>query len=359
MTSNPQVLYDTVLRAQAALHQNPTIEQIFREDAHLVITPSNNCDANCLHCVSNATSNGQIMSFRQFDTIPPEFLKLFPYIDFGRKGDPITYQDDKKDLADIIEKIEQQHPKEFSIAIALHESEPVAVAKLAKLTTTIKTMITYHHYFQDLDTKALARKFNTTLHHAAKYSDAILISLAGDDFSLKQPTMAQEVTAVFEENKSLIFKGFEISQETHNPYTYSLQIENQFKNKKIELKIPPIDTRIYSLGRFRQYLKDQGTLVQYEKEFAKKMGEYTCPDMITWPGIILEPNGDLNLCGSYEAINCKNAVVTNIFKKPYQQVQQDLLNLRKRELAWFVQNIDDIMNGKVPMCKLENKCYTI
>ena len=123
-----------------------------------------------------------------------------------------------------------------------------------------------------------------------------------------------------------------------------------------EIKIPQIDTRVYPLGRFRQYLAQLGMLQRYEEEFEKSMGDYVCPDLVKWPGVIIEPDGSLNLCASFEAITCAGAVVTNIFTKPPAQVQEELMRFHKKEVGWFINNLPDIIAGKVSTCKLKNKC---
>ena len=87
------------------------------------------------------------------------------------------------------------------------------------------------------------------------------------------------------------------------------------------------------------------------------MGDYVCPDLIKWPGIIIEPDGSLNLCASFEAISCKGAIVSNILTKSYSQVEDELLQLHKTELKWFTENVQDIIQGNVSTCKLKNHCY--
>ena len=117
-----------------------------------------------------------------------------------------------------------------------------------------------------------------------------------------------------------------------------------------------MDTRVYPLGRFRQYLKQLGVLQQYEEQFEQAMSDYVCPDLIKWPGIIIEPDGSLNLCASFEAITCAGAIATNIFTKPYAQVQEELMRFHYKEVRWFIDNLPDIIAGKVSTCKLKNKC---
>jgi len=164
-----------------------------------------------------------------------------------------------------------------------------------------------------------------------------MVSLLGDKYSQQNPSKAEEVYRTFKGNQGIIFSGIDFQQT--------------------EISLPPIDTRVYPLGRFRQYLSQKRILEQYQQDFEQDLSDYACPDLIEWPGIIVEPNGDLNLCGSFEAINCRNAIVGNIFSKSYEQVQDDLIQLHKIERQWFIDNLPDIVAGKISACKIKNNCY--
>ena len=213
-------------------------------------------------------------------------------------------------------------------------------------------MITYHHYFPNLDLQKLAKDFNSTIKNYAGFSEKIVISRLGDGFERRGQSKAEEVQTTFKENWGTLFEGVEMTP-TERRGTYQAEVEG----KEIEIRIGPVDTRVYPLGRFRDYLTSEGILEQYEEQFKKRVSDYVCPDLIKWPGIILEPNGDLNLCASFEAITCPKAVVTNIFEKQPGEVERDLMQFHQRELNWFTRNIDDIVAGKVSTCKLKNHCY--
>ena len=214
-------------------------------------------------------------------------------------------------------------------------------------------MITYHHYFNNLDTTKLAQDFNTTLKNYSRFSKKIIISLLGDIYPQKNKTKAEEVNQTFQDNWDVIFKDLNLIS-TKREGKYSIE----HKDKKIELYIPRIDTHVYPLGRFREYLSQQGILEDYEKQFNQTLTDYVCPDLIKWPGIIIEPNGDLNFCASFEAINCNKGIISNIFTKSFSQVQKELKEFHERELNWFIDNLQDIIKGKVSTCKLKNNCYS-
>jgi len=157
--------------------------------------------------------------------------------------------------------------------------------------------------------------------------------------------MAEEVKKTFEDNWSIITDGIEIVEPSCGKYIV------QYQGKRAEIRIPSVDTRVYPFGRFKQHLAEKGILEEYAEQFNESMGEYACPDLINWPGIIIEPNGDINLCASFEAINCKSGIVSNIFNRPYEK---ELMSLHEKEKSWFRDNLGGIVDGKVSMCKLKN-----
>jgi len=65
----------------------------------------------------------------------------------------------------------------------------------------------------------------------------------------------------------------------------------------------------------------------------------------------------LNLCASFEAVNCRDAIITNIFEKSFGEVEKDLLELYRIEKKWFIDNITEIREGRISTCKLKNNCY--
>lgn len=104
-------------------------------------------------------------------------------------------------------------------------------------------------------------------------------------------------------------------------------------------------------------MSDKGILEQYETQFEQSMSDYVCPDLIKWPGIIIEPDGSLNLCASFEAVTSNGAIVGNIFSKSYEEVKHELIQFHRKEMGWFTKNISGIMAGNVSTCKLKNCCY--
>ena len=192
--------------------------------------------------------------------------------------------------------------------------------------------------------------FNASLKNYMRFSNKILISLLGDQYG--EPTKAEQVKKTFKGNWDIIFHDISLK-----PAEDGKKYHAQYQDKQADILIPPIDTRVYPMGRFRQELSQKRILKQYEKQFEESLSDYACPDLIKWPGIIIEPDGGLNLCASFEAINCKDAIVSNIFAKPFSKVKKELMQFHQRELGWFIQNIDGIVAGRVSTCKIKNNCY--
>ncbi len=349
-----RTIHSTISRAQEARKKKPSdLNEIFAEDARLIITPNNACRNACTHCIADSSPQGIQMPYDHFESIDPSFFSIFNVADFGRRGNPLIYSSQGKDLADIIVFLSEKGIAEFTLALAIIKKQDgfteKVVGKLESISdeTKIETMITYHHYFSNLDKEKLAKEFNQSLKQYIRFSRKILVSLLGDRFSLEPK--ADEVLETFDANKALVFEGIDIEGEDGK---YRLR----YKEKEAELSIPKVDTRLYPLGRFRDYLKGQGILKEYEQRFEASMGEYVCPDLVRWPGIIIEPDGSLNLCASFEAISCNQAIISNIFK-PYDEVKHDLLGLHKREIEWFIHNLEGIAEGKISTCKMKNLCY--
>jgi hypothetical protein len=178
-----------------------------------------------------------------------------------------------------------------------------------------------------------ALRFNLSLKEFFQFSNSIVISILGDGFMQASGTMAERVQTMFKSDHDTIFKGISLDKMSATKYMAT------FEDKQIDIQIGPVDTQVHPIGRFRQYLAEKGILDEYIEWFGDGRPKYVCPDMIKWPGLILEPNGDINLCGSFEA------------------VIQDLLAVHKSELGWFVDNIEGIVSGDVATCKLLNYCY--
>ncbi len=353
-----QTIYQTVLRAQADLTTEVTeISDLFAENPRLIISPSNQCEHSCLHCVADSNMAGEVMSYSSFTSIDPEFLKIFSVVDFGRRGNPLIYNSEGHDIVDILEFLYDNGINEFTLAFGLQNKHTSIIDKLAQFSiereVSIEIMLTYHHYYDKLDTGKLAKAFNQSIRNSMEFSDKILISLLGDIYSQQNPTRAEEVENTFWGNQRTIFEGVHLDViNDRTEYSTSLG------TKAIEIIIPPIDTRVYPFGRFEQYLSNQGILDAYTQQFEAAMSEYVCPDLVKWPGIIIEPNGDLNLCASFEAVNCNHSIISNLFTKPYSQVKAELTNFHDREFKWFIENLEGIMSGTVSTCKLKNHCYT-
>lgn len=355
--SELKTLYDAVRRAELALRGGVTeLSDLFTEKPRLIISPSNFCVNACLHCVADSTPTGEMMSYDDFTKIDTDFIKIFSSADFGRRGNPLLYHSNGNDLVDLVQFLHSNGISKFTFALTL---QPRPIPMLDKLNQFVNehqvyvgTMVTYHHYHKDLDTYQLAQDFNSTLKNYWGFSNRITLSLLGDGFSQQEPTMAEEVRKAFKENWGVIFKDIELAHGAEHKKHVA-----RYQSKEVEIRVPRIDTRVYPLGRFRDYLESKGVMPKYEQLFEPAMRDHVCPDLVKWPGIIIEPDGSLNLCASFEAVNCRGAVVSNIFTKPYAEVQEELLGFHQMELHWFIDNLSAIMEGKVSTCKLRNGCY--
>ena len=352
-----RTLHETILRAKEVSRKDvKELSDLFTENPRLIITPNNKCAGSCLHCVADSTPSGTTMDYDDFAGIDSSFLDIFSVADFGRRGNPLLYHSAGHDLVDLMKLLYERGIEEFTLALALQNHSVPVLRRLKEFATErktdIETMVTYHHYHPNLDRTKLAQDLNSTLINYLEFSKKIIISLLGDQYSQQEPTMAEDVQKTFHDNWEIIFANISMTQ-TDDENTYHAQ----HGTNEAEIQIPPLDTRVYPLGRFRQYLKQLGVLQQYEEQFEQAMSDYVCPDLIKWPGIIIEPDGSLNLCASFEAIACRGAIVTNIFTKPYDQVRKELMQFHQRELNWFIDNLPDIIAGKVSTCKLKNNCY--
>lgn len=352
-----KTIYDTVCRAEQVRKNGvKELSDLFTENPRLIITPSNRCSVSCLHCVANSTPSGIMMDYNNFTEIEPGFFKIFSAADFGRRGNPLLYNSSNHDLVDLMRFLNNQGINKFTLALALQNYPIPVIGRLEEFVqendVTIETMVTYHHYHSNLDRTKLAKSLNSTLKNYLKFSRKIIISLLGDEYPKQEFTNAEDVQRTFQNNWESIFADIIVSP-TNKEYSYHAM----HGANKTEIQIPSIDTRVYPLGRFRQYLDKSGILQQYESHFEQSMSDYACPDLVKWPGIIIEPDGSLNLCASFEAITCRDAIVTNIFTKPYSQVISELMQFHQRELNWFIDNLPDIISGKISTCKLKNNCY--
>jgi len=355
--SELRTIYETIRKTEQVRDNRITdMADLFAKNPRLIISPNNQCRGSCLHCVADSTPLGLTMPYEDFAGINPEFFRIFSAADFGRRGNPLLYHSNSKDLVDLMILLNENGINKFTLALALQNSPIPVIGKMEEFAKSknvnIETMVTYHHYYSNLDKLKLAKDFNSTLINYLRFSKKIIISLLGDKYSQQEPTKAEEVQKAFLDNWKTIFADIKLtSGDKDYPY------HAQHMGIETEIKIPPLDSRVYPLGRFRQYLAQRKILEQYEERFEQGMSDYVCPDLIKWPGIIIEPDGSLNLCASFEAVACRGAIVSNIFTKSYSEVQEELVNFHKKEMHWFIDNLSDIIAGKVSTCKLKNKCY--
>lgn len=352
-----RTIYETVRRTEQVRKEGvKELSDLFSENPRLIITPSDKCTGSCLHCVADSTPSGTTMIYDDFAGIDKSFLEIFSFADFGRRGNPLLYDSGGHDLVDLMKPLNERGISRFTLALALQNNPVQVLRRLEEFSQEadieIETMVTYHHYHPNLDRTKLAKDLNLTLINYLGFSKKIIISLLGDQYSQQKPTKAEEVQRTFQDNWEIIFADIGMTPtEDENSY------HAQYGTNEVEIKIPRLDTRVYPLGRYRQYLSQSGILQQYETQFEQAMSDYVCPDLVKWPGIIIEPDGSLNLCASFEAVACGGAIVTNIFTKPYNQVQDELIQFHQKELNWFIDNLSDIIAGKVSTCKLKNNCY--
>lgn len=326
-----------------------SLKDIFKPDSRLIISPSNQCHSHCLHCASDSTPQGEVMPFDSFIEIDERFFEPFSVVDFGRRGDPISYQSNGHNLADLIEHLYLNGIRNFTMASSIHsECLPVynALETLSSGNLIIDSAVTYHHYFPQFDPFKLHIMLNECLKNFFTFSREIHVSLLGDLYPQYNTTMANEVEDTFFSNWETIFS--EIKMRRIDDGTFKAKYGN--KTRKIVIK--HMNEKVHPLGRFKKYLTEKGIFEEYNKNYNFLDNYHACPDLIKWPGIVLEPDGSLNLCGSFESLECDNAIISNIFSKPFPQVEEDLLKFHQKEVLWFSSSYLDLIAGKKSACKL-------
>ena len=95
------------------------------------------------------------MGYERFANISPEFLRIFKIADFGRRGNPLAYNSQGHDLADMLSFLFQNGIPEFTIAAPIGKYNQRIIERLENLAENgmpISVMVTYHHYFDNLET---------------------------------------------------------------------------------------------------------------------------------------------------------------------------------------------------------------
>jgi len=346
------------------------MEELFSDNARLVMTLDNYCNKGCMHCVAGSTTENPgdaKMTYDQITNIDPRYLKIFKTTEFGRTGDPMLWSSDgddsSYDIADIVGWLYDEGMNEVTIALGVFKNNDEwydsVVNKLAavygeKGDRKLSTMITYHHYFPDMDETQIASAFNKTIKGCVKFSDNIVISVLGD--IMYEKSSPDSLKKTFYGNIRKIFSGLDVGDNTTSPDADELAI--RMDGREIELSIPPISNVVYPFGRFEKTLKKDGRYEEYVKKFDEELSEpYVCPDVLEWPGMIIEPDGDINMCGAFEAIAYPHvSVVSNIFK-PYEEVETEFLEFHKKEKEWFLANLPEIVFKEKTTCKIKNNCY--
>ena len=151
-----KTIYDTILRVeQVKAGGVKSLGDLFAENPRLIISPSNYCNSSCLHCVADSVPTGEMMPYKKFAWIDPSFIKIFSFADFGRRGNPLLYNSEGHDLADLMTFLNDHGINSFTIAASIQKNYAPIIGRLedfaSKRKADIETMVTYHHYLKDLD----------------------------------------------------------------------------------------------------------------------------------------------------------------------------------------------------------------
>lgn len=238
---------------------------LFTNSARLIISPNNICKGGCQHCIADSKKNGEVMNFENFVEIDPKFFEPFSIVDFGRKGDPINYYSQGKDIADFISFLYEQGIEEYTMAVAIQNREIQAAEKLEKLSQEgikIETMFTYHHYFENLG--RLTRDLNLSIREVLPFSNRIIISLLGDDFPINGKTKSEEMKVGFNQYLEFILSNMSYKQIDENNYNVSVL------GREVNIHVTSkVDKMVYPIGRFRKYLEERKILQKYERFFLR------------------------------------------------------------------------------------------
>ncbi len=341
-------LHDTLLRVKEVWDkEHVSLEDCFRYRPRLILTPNDNCSQGCLHCISDSKPSGTTLPFQDIARVDPALWRLFATADFGRRGNPLEYTSDGHSITDVINVLLEAGISEFTVAGSVFPRPRRVVERLADYSmhgVPIDSMITYHHYLPGFDPERFAPVMNAALKDYLSFSRSVKIALLGDRLPDLSPTMASRVHDAFYATLDAMLAGIPIIDKKERDIRVVWNLMPRY------IHITNVDSRLYPHGRVISYMEERGGACN------PSQGDYTCPDLIKWPGMIVEPDGSINMCGSFEGVACPHAVVSNIHK-PYGEVEGDLLEFHRRELSWFLENLPAIMDGKVSTCKLRNHCY--
>jgi hypothetical protein len=334
-----------------------SLEELFDERPRISISLSNFCDKGCSHCIADSNLNGGMMSFEDFSKVPERFFRIFSYADYGRTGDPMLYESCGKDLADVISFLANYELRNHTIAsgIFVYKEMNELIEKIKRVKDqsdlSIESLLTFHLYYPSLDHETLAKAFNKSIRKMARFSDRIILAVIGDTYFTE--TSLSSALNVFSENLGAIFEGLDlVERKAENTYL----LRSNGRDTEIEIRTNPA---IYPYGRFEKYLKGKGVYEDYLDNFPFFSKPLICPDTGRLPGIIIEYDGGINVCGSFEAVATKETVVGNLFGKTYDELEKLLLDFYRKEKDWVIENFDDILLGKKSTCKLCNRCYEL
>jgi len=106
-------------------------------------------------------------------------------------------------------------------------------------------------------------------------------------------------------------------------------------------------------------LKRRGVYEDYSSAFIFGKKPIVCPDTGRLPGILIEYDGGINVCGSFEAVATRETVIGNLFGKKYDELEELLLGFYGKERDWVMRNVDNLLLSKKSSCKICNKCYEL
>src|SRR3989344_603646 len=169
-------------------------------DRYISLIPTTRCYNNCVHCLTNSTSNGTDLDYILLENADPRFFNIFSGVHFGREGDHLIVSSKNKraqsvDLSDYISLLHNLGIKKFVFdAKNINGRQKIRTYKKIKdffkstpgiafhqrISFNLYSPKVYKKVYDKKDvTEELKSEFLPLLHAAMEFADEITINTVG------------------------------------------------------------------------------------------------------------------------------------------------------------------------------------
>jgi len=341
-----------LIKKMSILTSNDLLDYMKEKKMSLGLSLSNRCNRGCLHCASDSTPDGEIVPYEKLTGFSNNFLKLIDEATFGLEGEPLDYEYNGKNLADIIEHYANKGIKKYALSTGgtVSDISKKALNAIKNKPISLKTRLTYSLYPGiNGNSESNDNIFLKSLENLADTIPEVNVQILGDKYF--QETNIQKALERFDsiisKNGYLSRKKISDEKDPFKSYAYNKG------NKKI---IVGLTSAIDNVGRFTKVIENKLlTLINpkipfKEPEISKKI---ICEHLFDYKKIVVDYKGNARFCDT--TLSYGKPTIANIYEEGEQAFFDKWYNYNDLCRQYVLSNINKIMHSKAETCLCKAK----